>query len=100
MPKDAPAAPAVMVIHENRGLNEHIKELHAHGSGGLSCAGAGFPDTVGGTPENEDQARDMISALGPRKTVANSVARCSSSKAMSGATARSARSVSAGAAAW
>lgn len=56
--------PGVIVIHENRGLNEHIRDVARR------VALAGFvalaPDilsTSGGTPSDEDKAREMISAL-------------------------------------
>jgi carboxymethylenebutenolidase len=56
--------PAVVVIHENRGLNEHIRDVARR------VALAGFvalaPDllsTSGGTPDDEDKAREMISGL-------------------------------------
>jgi carboxymethylenebutenolidase len=66
---------AVVVIHENRGLNAHIEDVTRR------FAVAGFlglaPDLlspVGGTPANEDQARDMIGKLDMAATVANAVA--------------------------
>jgi carboxymethylenebutenolidase len=66
---------AVVVIHENRGLNAHIEDVTRR------IAVAGFlglaPDLLspaGGTPANEDQARDMIGKLDMAATVANAVA--------------------------
>jgi carboxymethylenebutenolidase len=66
---------AVVVIHENRGLNAHIEDVTRR------LAVAGFlglaPDLLspaGGTPANEDQARDMIGKLDMAATVANAVA--------------------------
>ena len=66
---------AVIVIHENRGLNPHIKDV------GRRVALEGFlalaPDFLtpsGGTPEDEDKARDMIGALDRGETTANAVA--------------------------
>jgi carboxymethylenebutenolidase len=66
---------AVVVIHENRGLNAHIEDATRR----LAVAGflALAPDLlspVGGTPANEDQARDMIGKLDMAATVANAVA--------------------------
>ena len=66
---------AVVVIHENRGLNAHIEDVTRR----LAVAGflALAPDLlspVGGTPANEDQARDMIGKLDMAATVANAVA--------------------------
>lgn len=65
---------AVMVIHENRGLNDHIKDVtrRAAKEGYLAMA----PDALselGGTPANEDEARKQISELDPKKNLANFV---------------------------
>jgi carboxymethylenebutenolidase len=56
--------PAVVVIHENRGLNAHIEDVARR------VALAGFlavaPDALsgsGGTPANEDEARRLIGEL-------------------------------------
>lgn len=56
--------PAVVVIHENRGLNPHIEDVarRAALAGFLAIA----PDALsgsGGTPSNEDEARKLIGAL-------------------------------------
>ena len=55
---------SVLVIHENRGLNPHIKDVARR------VAKAGFvglaPDALsgtGGTPQNEDEARELIGKL-------------------------------------
>jgi len=66
MPKDATKLPAVIVIHENRGLNAHIKDVTRRMAleGFLAMA----PDLLspsGGTPEDEDKAREMIGAITP-----------------------------------
>ena len=76
MPKDAPGPlPAVMVIHENRGLNEHIKDVARRlALDGFLALAPDFLTPSGGTPQDEDQARDMISGLDRGQTVANSVA--------------------------
>ena len=55
---------AVMVIHENRGLNPHIEDVarRAAKAGYLAIA----PDALGpqgGTPSNEDQARELFTKL-------------------------------------
>ena len=65
---------AVVVIHENRGLNGHIEDVTRR----LAVAGflAMAPDLLsplGGTPANEDQARDMIGKLDVKATVANAM---------------------------
>ena len=58
--------PGVIVIHENRGLNPHIRDVTRR----LALEGfvAYAPDylyALGGTPEDEDKARDMIGTLKP-----------------------------------
>jgi carboxymethylenebutenolidase len=63
-PRENKKYPAVMVIHENRGLNPHIEDVTRRMAmeGFLAMA----PDALspaGGTPANEDQARDLIGKL-------------------------------------
>jgi carboxymethylenebutenolidase len=58
--------PGVIVIHENRGLNPHIRDVTRR----LALEGfvAYAPDylyVLGGTPEDADKARDMIGTLKP-----------------------------------
>lgn len=67
--------PAVIVIHENRGLNAHIKDVARRVAleGYLALA----PDLLtgsGGTPADEDKARDLVGALDPATTLARLVA--------------------------
>jgi len=67
--------PAVIVIHENRGLNPHIKDVARRMAleGFLAFA----PDAlspVGGTPEDQDRAREMIYELDRDATLARFVA--------------------------
>jgi len=67
--------PAVIVIHENRGLNPHIKDVARRVAlEGFVALAPDFLSPLGGTPENEDQAREMISKLDPAQTVADEVA--------------------------
>jgi carboxymethylenebutenolidase len=58
--------PAVVVIHENRGLNPHIQDVarRAALAGYLALAPDGLSAT-GGTPENGDQARELFQKLDP-----------------------------------
>jgi carboxymethylenebutenolidase len=76
MPADASGPlPAVMVVHENRGLNPHIKDVTRRMAlEGFLALGPDFLSPSGGTPEDEDQARDMIQGLDRAQTVANAVA--------------------------
>jgi carboxymethylenebutenolidase len=67
--------PAVIVIHENRGLNEHIRDVARRMA--LEGFVALAPDLLsasGGTPGDEDKARDMIGALDPKTAIAEGVA--------------------------
>jgi carboxymethylenebutenolidase len=64
MPRDATKLPAVIVVHENRGLNKHIMDVTRRVAleGFLAMA----PDLLspsGGTPDDEDKAREMIGAI-------------------------------------
>lgn len=53
--------PAVMVIHENRGLNPHIQDVAARmAQEGFLAFAPNMLSPYGGTPEDQDQARDMI----------------------------------------
>jgi carboxymethylenebutenolidase len=65
----------VLVIHENRGLNDHIRDVARR----IALAGfrAVAPDMLspsGGTAANEDAARDAIGKLDLGKSVADAVA--------------------------
>jgi carboxymethylenebutenolidase len=61
--------PAVIVIHENRGLNPHIQDIARRIAleGFLSLA-VDMLSPLGGTPADEDKARDMIGTLKPDET--------------------------------
>lgn len=73
MPKDAPGKlPAVIVIHENRGLNPHIRDVARRMAlEGFVALAPDFLSPAGGTPDNEDKAREMFSGLDMGATVAN-----------------------------
>ncbi|HMI64667.1 MAG TPA: dienelactone hydrolase family protein, partial [Cyclobacteriaceae bacterium] len=73
-PKENKKYPAVIVIHENRGLNPHIEDVTRR----MALAGflAMAPDAlspVGGTPADEDKARDLIGKLDAVKNLSNFV---------------------------
>ncbi|HYE55816.1 MAG TPA: dienelactone hydrolase family protein, partial [Chitinophagaceae bacterium] len=62
----------IMVIHENRGLNPHIEDVarRAARAGYLAIA----PDALapqGGTPENQDQAREMFGKINAAENLQN-----------------------------
>lgn len=71
-PKGSGEFGSVVVIHENRGLNPHIKDIARR------IAKAGFialaPDALspfGGTPDNSDDARGMFSKIDASKNLNN-----------------------------
>lgn len=67
--------PAVIVIHENRGLNPHIKDVARRMAlEGFVALAPDFLSPAGGTPADEDKAREMIGALDGKQTVDNAVA--------------------------
>ncbi|WP_439534091.1 dienelactone hydrolase family protein [Polymorphobacter sp.] len=70
----AAEAPRVLVIHENRGLNEHTMDVaRRFAAAGVVAFAADFLTPAGGTPTDEDKARDMIGALDRPATIADGV---------------------------
>jgi carboxymethylenebutenolidase len=74
-PRTRSLKPTVLVIHENRGLNDHIRDVARR----LAIANfrAVAPDMLspsGGTPANEDAARTAIGKLDLGKSVSDAVA--------------------------
>ncbi len=66
--------PGVVVVHENRGLNPHIEDVARRVAlEGFLVLAVDFLSPAGGTPANEDKARDMIAALDMGKAVGNGV---------------------------
>ena len=56
--------PAVIVIHENRGLNPHIQDIARRlALEGFLALAVDMLSPQGGTPGDEDKARDMFAAL-------------------------------------
>jgi carboxymethylenebutenolidase len=63
--------PALIVVHENRGLNPHIRDVaRRFASEGFLALAPDALSPLGGTPADEDKAREMIGALDPVTTVA------------------------------
>ncbi|MGO4705453.1 dienelactone hydrolase family protein [Microvirga sp. 2MCAF38] len=74
-PKTGGKLPAVLVIHENRGLNPHIKDVTRRlAAEGFLALGLDYLSPMGGTPEDEDKGRDMIGQLKPADITAYSKA--------------------------
>lgn len=63
---------SIIVIHENRGLNEHIRDVARRAAlEGFNALAVDFLSPVGGTPADEEKAREMFSTLDPAKTAAD-----------------------------
>jgi carboxymethylenebutenolidase len=77
---------SVIVIHENRGLNAHIRDVARRMAlEGFVALAPDFLTPAGGTPEDEDKAREMIGKLDPDETVANAAASLQLLKEFNGA---------------
>ena len=67
--------PAVIVIHENRGLNPHIEDVARRlATEGFLAFAPDLLSLVGGTPPNEDQARELHPKMNQDDAVAALVA--------------------------
>ena len=74
--------PGVLVIHENRGLNPHIKDVARRmAAEGFAALAPDYLSDLGGTPEDADMARDMFGALKPEGINASSSAALAAVKA-------------------
>ena len=67
-------AGVVMVVHENRGLTAHIEDVARRMAlEGFYVVAPDFLSPAGGTPANEDQAREMIGKLDLAAAVASAI---------------------------
>ena len=74
-PRTRSLKPTVLVIHENRGLNDHIRDVARRlALAGFRAVAVDFLSPSGGTPANEDTARDAIGKLDLGKSVVDAVA--------------------------
>lgn len=74
-PKDGGPFPAVIVVHENRGLNAHIKDVTRRVAlEGFVALAPDYLSNQGGTPADEDAARSMFQRLTPEDVTADDVA--------------------------
>ena len=74
-PKEGGPYPAVIVVHENRGLNAHIKDIARRVAlEGFVALAPDFLSDQGGTPTDEDAARNMFTGLPAGDVTANGVA--------------------------
>jgi carboxymethylenebutenolidase len=66
---------SVLVIHENRGLNAHIEDVARRlATAGYRAVAPDFLSPVGGTPSDQDAARDAIGKLDLAQTAADAIA--------------------------
>ncbi|RUU12405.1 dienelactone hydrolase family protein [Mesorhizobium sp. USDA-HM6] len=66
---------AVIVVHENRGLNPHIRDVARRVAlEGFVALAPDFLSPLGGTPADEDKARDMFTELDDAQVAADGVA--------------------------
>jgi carboxymethylenebutenolidase len=66
---------AVIVVHENRGLNDHIRDVARRVAlAGYLAVAPDFLSSIGGTPPDENVAREAIGKLDLAATVADAVA--------------------------
>ena len=67
--------PTVIVIHENRGLNAHIRDVARRlALEGFVALAPDFLSPLGGTPDDEEKARSMFGELDAAQTAANGAA--------------------------
>ena len=74
-PKGTDRLPAVLVIHENRGLNAHLEDVarRAALAGYLAIAPDGL-SSVGGAPADQEAARDLFAKTDPARIAADIIA--------------------------
>ena len=71
-PKGKKNLGAVVVIHENRGLNAHIIDVTKRvAAEGFIALGVDALSPFGGTPTDEDKGRELIGKLDPEKNLQN-----------------------------
>jgi carboxymethylenebutenolidase len=71
LPKDNKRLGFVLVVHENRGLNAHIRDVTRRMAvGGFAAFAPDYLQLMGGTPPDPDAARDMFAKLNPADVLA------------------------------
>jgi carboxymethylenebutenolidase len=74
-PKGAGKIPAIVVTHENRGLNPHIQDVtRRFATEGFLAMGVDYMSQIGGTPPDEDVAAKEFAKLDAPKTVGDGMA--------------------------
>lgn len=74
-PRQDKKVPSVVVIHENRGLNPHTKDIaRRFAIEGFLAIAPNALSPLGGTPDDVDEARTLMRQLDNEKTIKNFVA--------------------------
>ena len=74
-PKGTAKLPAVVVIHENRGLTPHIEDVARRAAvEGFVALAPDMLSPLGGAPADEDAGRQLFAKLNPATTLADMVA--------------------------
>lgn len=85
-PREGGPFGAVIVIHENRGLNPHIKDVTRRVAlEGFIALAPDYLSDQGGTPANEDDARALFANLDPAAVAADGIATIAYLKTLDGA---------------
>lgn len=75
MPKEGGPFGAVIVVHENRGLNAHTRDVARRMAlEGFIALAPDYLSDLGGTPANEDDARGLFGQLERTDVTANGIA--------------------------
>jgi len=73
-PAESGRLPAIIVIHENRGLQPHIRDVARRVAlAGYVALAPDFMSPVGGTPASEEEARTNFSGVQPTVALANAL---------------------------
>ena len=81
--------PGILVIHEDRGLTPHVRDVTRRASlAGYLALAPDYLSPTGGTPRNQDQAREMVGALDADKALEISAAAAAFLKAQRGSNGR------------
>ena len=74
-PRSRSLKPTVLVVHENRGLNDHIRDVARRlGIAGYRAVAVDFLSPSGGTPGDENAAREAIGKLDLARSTSDAVA--------------------------
>jgi len=74
-PKNVTKAGAIVVTHENRGLNPHIQDVtRRFAVEGFVALGVDYMSQLGGTPPTEEEAMPLFAKMDPVKAVGDGVA--------------------------